>query len=140
LFVSKIDGAQFRGYRHETHCSHRATNPAALGIQHRERNNYCRLIKIAESVALDQILVIRCTLKASFNFGHDYFGQWLPQDAETPLAKPQFGLAGLRCEADVCKLVRWKYKAAESDNNIQQLICNQQVIGSNPIAGSLLKA
>jgi hypothetical protein len=44
-------------------------------------------------------------------------------------------------EADVGKCVRWKYRARAMQRSLtdaaEQLICNQQVIGSNPIAGSV---
>ena len=50
---------------------------------------------------------------------------------------------GLQCDADVGQRVHWKYRARTMHRSLtdaaQQLICNQQVIGSNPIAGSSFK-
>jgi hypothetical protein len=47
---------------------------------------------------------------------------------------------GLQCDADVGQRVRWKDRSRTMHRSltdaVQQLICNQQVIASNPIAGS----
>ena len=47
---------------------------------------------------------------------------------------------GSQCDADVGQRVRWKYRSRTMRRSLtdaaQQLICNQQVIGLNPIAGS----
>ena len=50
---------------------------------------------------------------------------------------------GLECEANVGERVRWSTELGQYGGSLtdaaQQLICNQQVIGSNPTAGSFLK-
>src|ERR1700724_2596074 len=46
---------------------------------------------------------------------------------------------GLECEANVGEGVRWSTELGQYGGSLtdaaQQLICNQQIIGSNPIAG-----
>jgi hypothetical protein len=48
---------------------------------------------------------------------------------------------GLQCDADVGQRVRWKDRSRTMHRSltdaVQQLTCNQQVIGSNLIAGSV---